>query len=67
MFEKRFAELVEDRSCVFISHRFSTVRMAQHIIVLERGQVKEEGSHEALLETGGTYAQLFNMQAERYR
>jgi len=52
---------------VLISHRFSTVRMADHIVVLEQGHTVEEGSHEQLLEQGGIYATLFNMQAENYR
>ena len=52
---------------VIISHRFSTVRMADRIIVLKEGQVVEDGSHKELLERGGLYAELFTLQAEGYR
>ena len=63
----RFRELTAGKSAVFISHRFSTVRLANRIIVLEHGMVLEEGTHEELLALGGRYAQLFNLQAEAYR
>jgi len=62
-----FSELVSARTAVIISHRFSTVRMAHRILVLEGGTVIEEGSHEELLARGGLYATLFNMQAGGYR
>jgi len=52
---------------VLISHRFSTVRMADRIVVLEEGRVLEDGSHEELLGHGGRYAELFAMQAASYR
>ncbi|GAC1396318.1 MAG: hypothetical protein NVSMB56_10990 [Pyrinomonadaceae bacterium] len=64
---KRFAELVKGRMAVNISHRFSTVRMADRIIVLEGGTIIEDGTHEALLAKGGLYAELFRLQAEGYR
>jgi ATP-binding cassette subfamily B protein len=64
---KRFAELVAGRMAVIISHRFSTVRMADHIIVLNDGTVAEDGTHEELLDHGRLYAELFSMQAEGYR
>ncbi|MDY7080334.1 MAG: ATP-binding cassette domain-containing protein [Chloroflexota bacterium] len=64
---QQFSALTRDRAAVLISHRFSTVRMADHIVVLEDGQIVEEGSHEQLLEQDGVYAVLFNMQAENYR
>jgi ATP-binding cassette subfamily B protein len=64
---KRFAELVAGRMAVIISHRFSTVRMADHIIVLNNGTVAEDGTHEELLARGRLYAELFQMQAEGYR
>jgi ATP-binding cassette subfamily B protein len=52
---------------VVISHRFSTVRMADRIVVLGDGRVLEEGTHEALLAKEGLYAELFEMQAAGYR
>jgi ATP-binding cassette, subfamily B, bacterial len=52
---------------LLISHRFSTVRMADRILVLEDGAIIEDGSHEALLALGGRYATLYEMQAGRYR
>jgi ABC-type glutathione transport system ATPase component len=52
---------------LLISHRFSTVRMADRIAVLEGGHLTELGTHQELLQLGGTYARLFNMQAEGYR
>ena len=64
---ERFAELTRGKMAVLISHRFSTVRMAERIIVLEDGRVLEEGSHEELLELGGRYAELFSLQAAGYR
>lgn len=64
---ERFAELVAGRMAVLISHRFSTVRMADRIVVLGGGRVIEEGSHDALLERGGEYAELFGLQAVGYR
>jgi len=62
-----FAKLAEGRTCVFISHRFSTVRMANHILVIDEGRVREQGDHASLLAANGIYARLFNMQADRYR
>jgi ATP-binding cassette, subfamily B, bacterial len=56
----------KDRIAVLISHRFSTVRLANQIVVLEDGVVSESGSHEQLLETGGRYSQLFKLQARGY-
>lgn len=62
----RFSELIKDRSAVLISHRFSTVRMADRILFLENGQLLELGSHEELLAQNGKYAELFNLQAQGY-
>lgn len=64
---QRFAELTRGRTAVLISHRFSTVRMADRILVLEKGEMKEIGSHEELLQRGGRYAELFHLQAQGYR
>jgi ATP-binding cassette, subfamily B, bacterial len=64
---RRFAELMRGRMAVIISHRFSTVRMADRIVVLDEGRVVEEGSHDALLARRGLYAELFSLQAEGYR
>jgi ATP-binding cassette, subfamily B, bacterial len=51
---------------ILVSHRFSTVRMADMIVVLHDGRIEESGSHDELLAAGGRYAQLFRMQASRY-
>ncbi|WP_345220690.1 ABC transporter ATP-binding protein [Hymenobacter koreensis] len=64
---KRFAELTRGKTAVLISHRFSTVRMADRILVIEHGQLQELGSHDDLLARGGRYAELFQLQAAGYR
>ncbi len=64
---QRFNELTTDKMALFISHRFSTVRMAERIIVLENGSITEEGSHDRLMARGGTYAGMFELQASSYR
>ncbi len=64
---KRFGELLRGRTAILISHRFSTVRMADRIFVLEAGKVVEGGSHDALIGQGGKYARLFEQQAQHYR
>lgn len=61
------SELAENKTVVFISHRFSTVRMADEIIVIEDGKMREQGSHESLIQLDGLYAAMFNTQANRYR
>ena len=63
---KRFVELTFDKCAVLISHRFSTVRMADRIVVLHQGRLLEHGSHEELLAAGGQYSDLFQMQAAGY-
>jgi ATP-binding cassette subfamily B protein len=63
----RFSELVAGRMAILISHRFSTVRMADRIIVLQNGSIVEQGTHEELLAEPGLYAELFRMQAAGYR
>ncbi|MCC9138517.1 ABC transporter ATP-binding protein [Pontibacter silvestris] len=62
----RFSELIKGKTAVLISHRFSTVRMADRILFLEQGQLKELGSHEELLAQNGKYAELFMLQARGY-
>jgi ATP-binding cassette, subfamily B, bacterial len=64
---RAFAELAEGKMAVLISHRFSTVRMAHRIVVIEDGRNIESGSHDELLLRGGRYAELFEMQAASYR
>jgi len=63
----RFAELTKGRMAVLISHRFSTVRMADRILVLKGGELVDDGTHEELLARGGLYAELFSLQAAGYR
>ncbi len=62
-----FRALTDGKTALFISHRFSTVRLADRIFVLENGTILESGSHEQLMEIDGRYAELFNLQAEAYR
>ena len=64
---QRFKELSAGKTAVLISHRFSSVRMADRILVLADGQVEAQGTHEELLAQGGRYAELFELQAAGYR
>ncbi len=64
---QRFADLTKGKTAVLISHRFSTVRMANRILVLDKGMLQEEGTHEELLAKNGRYAELFNLQAKGYQ
>jgi ATP-binding cassette subfamily B protein len=64
---QRFKELSAGRTAVLISHRFSTVRMADRILVLDGGRIEEAGTHDELLAAGGHYAELFELQAAGYR
>ena len=64
---QRFSELTKGKTAVLISHRFSTVRMADRILVLDKGELLEEGSHEELLKKNGRYAELFLLQAKGYQ
>ncbi len=64
---ERFAELTRGRTALLISHRFSTVRMCDRILVLAGGRIVEEGSHDALIQRGGRYAEMFDLQASSYR
>ncbi|MEO8295752.1 MAG: ABC transporter ATP-binding protein, partial [Gemmatimonadota bacterium] len=63
----RFSELTQGKMAVLISHRFSTVRMADRILVLQGGGLAEQGTHEELVTNGGLYAELFALQAKGYR
>jgi ATP-binding cassette subfamily B protein len=64
---QRFAELTKGKMSLLISHRFSTVRMADRVLVLANGEIAEEGRHEQLLKDGGRYAEMFELQAANYR
>ena len=64
---ERVRALTDDQIAILISHRFSTVRMADEIVVLDEGRVAEQGTHEDLIALGGRYARLFDLQAEGYR
>ncbi len=64
---EHFRQLARERITILISHRFSTVRMADEIVVLDRGRIVERGRHEELMQLGGRYAHLFTLQARGYR
>ena len=64
---ERFAELTRGKMAMLISHRFSTVRMADRILVLQGGRIAEEGPHDQLMQSGGRYAEMFELQAASYR
>ncbi|MBB5867589.1 ATP-binding cassette subfamily B protein [Allocatelliglobosispora scoriae] len=65
-FYARFAELTRGRTTVLISHRFASVRLADHIVLLDGGRVAEQGTHDELVALGGRYAAMFTLQAERF-
>jgi ATP-binding cassette subfamily B protein/ATP-binding cassette subfamily C protein len=64
---EHFSQHTQDRMTLLISHRFSSVRNADHIIVLDQGAILERGDHASLVAAGGRYAQLFDLQARGYR
>jgi ATP-binding cassette subfamily B protein len=64
---RHFHNLIQDRSAILISHRFSTVHMADCIYVVDNGRIVERGSHQELLHLNGSYAQLYLAQAEHYQ
>ncbi len=63
---EHFLRLTRGRTSILVSHRFSTVRRADRIVVLERGRVVEQGSHDELVTAGGRYAAMFALQAARF-
>ena len=63
---QRFAKLTQGKSAVLISHRFSTARLADRILVLNAGTIMESGNHDELLAKNGQYAELFRLQAKGY-
>ena len=64
---EHFRQLTSDKITILISHRFSTVRRADHIVVIQNGSISERGTHEELMALAGHYAALFSLQAEGYR
>jgi ATP-binding cassette subfamily B protein len=64
---KRVERLSDNKTVLIISHRFSTVRNADKIYVLDKGKIKEEGSHAQLMKLNGIYSELFNLQAKAYK
>ncbi|MCU1272664.1 MAG: transporter ATP-binding protein, partial [Bryobacterales bacterium] len=64
---QRFTDLTRGKIALLISHRFSTVRMADRIVVLENGSIVEEGTHSRLIGIGGRYSEMFELQASNYR
>lgn len=64
---EKFHQLIQNQSAILISHRLSTVRMADRIYVLEKGRIVESGTHDQLIQLGGKYAHLFETQAKNYR
>ena len=63
----RFREIVRGRTCILISHRFTNVNLADRIIVLDKGTIAEEGTHEELMKSGGLYAKMYSMQSNRFQ
>jgi ATP-binding cassette subfamily B protein len=64
---QRFTSLTSGKMALLISHRFSTVRMADSILVLADGRIAEQGSHDELVGRGGIYSEMFELQASNYR
>ena len=64
---QQFKELMQGQTAILISHRMSTVKMADLIFVMKQGKIVESGTHTTLMKLDGTYAQLFNTQAQPYQ
>ena len=64
---QKFRQLIKDQAAILISHRLSTVKMADRIYVMDKGSITESGTHQELMQLGGTYAYLFETQAKNYR
>ena len=64
---EHFKSLTQGKMSILISHRFSTVRMATRIVVIQNGRMIEQGSHDELMASGGHYAHLFSLQAKGYQ
>ena len=63
---RRMDRLVEKKTSIYITHRLSSTRFSDRIVVLEKGRIEEEGSHEELLRRGGLYSRMFHLQADAY-
>ena len=63
---QKYADLVEDKTSIFISHRLSSTRFCDRILFLENGKIKEDGSHDELMKLNGSYANMFNIQSQYY-
>lgn len=64
---ERYDAMIREKTGIFISHRLSSTRFCDRILFLENGRIVEEGSHDALMEKGGSYAKLFTLQARYYQ
>jgi len=64
---KKFKQMVSGKTCILIAHRFSTIKLADTILVLKNGEIVETGSHEELIKKQGEYAELYDLQAQTYK
>ena len=63
----QYRDMTKERTSIFISHRFASTRFCDRIVLMEQGSILEEGTHEKLMEQGGRYAELFNVQSQYYQ